>query len=415
MDVREQGQYGEGHPFHAVPLAYSQLELNAARLIPNPWVAIVVLDSGSGDTLGERAAARLQALGYRDVSVLRGGAAAWQAAGYTLFKGVHVPSKTFGELVEINNHTPLISASDLKLKIDRGDDVVILDGRSRGEYAKMNIPGAICCPNAELPYRLHRLAPRRETTVVVNCAGRTRSIIGAQSLVNLGVDHPVFALENGTQGWYLNDFSLENQSDRFYPEVCASDAALESLRPKAASLAQACNVQHTTASQLEKWLEDPSRTTYFFDVRTPEEFMAGTAPGAVHAEGGQLLQGTDLYIAVRHARVVLHDTDGIRAPLVGSWLFQMGYDVFLLPSTEPQIPLTDTARLQEAIVKTPAVKLAAVEIRELQASVNLLDLRPSLVYRAEHLRGQSGQPGLAFALKSMPWIKAANPGTETSF
>lgn len=179
VDVREQGQYGEGHPFHAVPLAYSQLELNVARLIPNPWVAVVVIDSGCGDTLGARAAARLQALGYRHVRVLRGGAAAWAEAGYTLFKGVHVPSKTFGELVEIHSHTPLISAADLKLKIERGDDVVILDGRPRGEYTKMNIPGAVCCPNAELPYRLHQLAPHKETTVVVNCAGRTRSIIGA--------------------------------------------------------------------------------------------------------------------------------------------------------------------------------------------------------------------------------------------
>jgi hypothetical protein len=31
----------------------------------------------------------------------------------------------------------------------------------------------------------------------VNCAGRTRSIIGTQSLINAGVPNPVTALRNG--------------------------------------------------------------------------------------------------------------------------------------------------------------------------------------------------------------------------
>jgi len=37
-----------------------------------------------------------------------------------------------------------------------------------------------------------------ETLVVVNCAGRTRSIIGAQSLRNANVANEVMALRNGT-------------------------------------------------------------------------------------------------------------------------------------------------------------------------------------------------------------------------
>lgn len=226
LDVREQGQYGEGHPFHAVPVAYSRLELDVGRLIPNLSASIVLLDDGCGDTVAARAACRLYDIGYKNVRVLKNGADGWRAAGYTLFKGVHVPSKTFGELVEINAHTPRITPDFLKSMQERGDDFVVLDGRSRSEYTKMNIPGAFSCPNAELPYRLHRLAPDKHTTVVINCAGRTRSIIGAQSLINLGVDHPVFALENGTQGWFLKDFPLEHNSNRFYPQVSDSDTPL---------------------------------------------------------------------------------------------------------------------------------------------------------------------------------------------
>ena len=171
LDVREQGQYGEGHPFHAVNLAYSRLEFEARRLLPNPAVQIVLVDDGRGDTLALRAASRLQAMGYVNVRVLKDGTQGWRAAGYTLFKGVYVPSKTFGELVEIQCHTPRITAKDLNAMMERGDDIIVLDGRPRSEYAKMTIPGAVCCPNAELAYRLHRLAPETSTTVVVNCAG----------------------------------------------------------------------------------------------------------------------------------------------------------------------------------------------------------------------------------------------------
>lgn len=387
VDVREQGQYGEGHPFHAVPLAYSRLELDAGRLIPNFTVSVVLLDDGGGDTLGLRAADRLQAMGYQQVRVLKDGASGWRAAGYTLFKGVHVPSKTFGELVETTCHTPRITPEALKFMMARGDDVVVLDGRSRGEYAKMNIPDAVCCPNAELAYRLHRLAPDKRTTVVVNCAGRTRSIIGAQSLINLGAGHPIFALENGTQGWYLKDYPLERNSNRFYPEVFPADLPLQAVRQKAAVLAQACGVKAATADQLQRWRHDHSRTTYFFDVRTPEEFKAGSAHDAMHAEGGQLLQGTDLYIGVRHARVVLYDTDGIRAPLIGSWLRQMGYEVCLLEAAESLTVQNAQVASSQAVDLPPLVELSPAQLRAMDGAVQIVDLRSSMDFRAGHLRG----------------------------
>jgi rhodanese-related sulfurtransferase len=387
VDVREQGQYGGGHPFHAVPLAYSRLELDVGRLIPNLAVNIVLVDDGCGDTLASRAACRLQAMGYQQVRVLMDGASGWRSAGYTLFKGVHVPSKTLGELVEINSHTPRISCEALKVMIERGDDVVVLDGRSRSEYEKMNIPGAVCCPNAELAYRLHRLAPDRSTTIVVNCAGRTRSIIGAQSLINLDPGHRIFALENGTQGWNLKDYPLENNSSRFYPEVDVADTELENVREKAAVLAHDYGLNTATADQLQSWRRDYSRTTFFFDIRTPEEFKAGSAIGAIHAEGGQLLQNTDLYIGVLHARVVLYDTDGIRAPLIGSWLSQMGYEVCLLGNSEspseqyPQLASYQTVDIQLLDELGPS------HLRELDGRVHIVDLRSSMDFRSGHIKG----------------------------
>jgi rhodanese-related sulfurtransferase len=152
FDVREHGQYGEGHPFYAVPLPWSRLELDLERLAPRPGVRMVLLDDGDG--VAQRAAARAQALGYSNVQVLDGGAPAWKQAGFQLFAGVNVPSKTFGELVEHACDTPRITAEELVAMKARGEDFVIVDGRPWSEYRKMNIPGGICCPNGELALRI---------------------------------------------------------------------------------------------------------------------------------------------------------------------------------------------------------------------------------------------------------------------
>jgi rhodanese-related sulfurtransferase len=208
IDVSEHGQYGSGHPFFAVSLPYSRFELGLAALVPNPAVRLVLCDQGDG--VAVRAAARAAAEGYYQLHILDGGKEAWRRAGYALYAGVNVPSKTFGELVAHERRTPCISAAAVQAMRDARDNFVIVDGRPFAEYRKMSIPGAICCPNGELALRIEEIAPDPGTKIVVNCAGRTRSIIGAQTLLDLGIPNQVFALENGTQGWYLAGLELEH-------------------------------------------------------------------------------------------------------------------------------------------------------------------------------------------------------------
>src|SRR6202162_1294179 len=222
LDVREAGQFGEGHPFFATPLPYSRLEIDAPRLVPRPDTRIVLLDDGTqadNEGVAVLAGHRLHALGYTNVSVLRDGARGWQAAGYTLFKGVNLPSKTFGELVEHACETPHLSSEELAALIEEGKTHALFDGRTLDEHRKMTIPGAIPVPNGELAYRIGTLVADPATPIVIHCAGRTRSIIGAQTLRNLGVPNPVIALENGTQGWALAGLTLEHGSKRRYPEA----------------------------------------------------------------------------------------------------------------------------------------------------------------------------------------------------
>ncbi|MBP0624054.1 rhodanese-like domain-containing protein [Cupriavidus consociatus] len=403
FDVREHGQYGEGHPFYAVPLPYSRLELDVGRLAPRTDARVVLADDGDG--VAPAAATALARLGYSQVFVLDGGMPAWQAAGYTLFAGVNVPSKTFGELAEHHYNTPRVSASELAAMLTSPDAPVVLDGRPAGEFRKMNIPGAICCPNGELAYRLRDLVPDTGTPIVINCAGRTRSIIGAQSLINFGVANPVYALENGTQGWYLNDLRLEHGGTARYPDN-TSPRGLDAARDAAQALAARFDVPHIPPAQAASWLADDTRTTFLCDVRTAEEFAALTLPGAQHTPGGQLMQATDQYVGVRRARLVLFDADGVRAPVVASWLRQMGHDAVVLEGgLQAGLSGVKAARGPHADVTAPSTVTAAQLAAGLRdRSMLALDLRGSMAFRAGHIADSrwSVRPRLAQDLAGVP-------------
>lgn len=383
LDVREAGQFGEAHLFHAVPLPYSRLEADIERLVPNAATRLVLVDDGASDLAG-KAALRAAALGYTNVAVLDGGTSGWKSAGYNLFAGVNVPSKAFGELIEHADHTPHVSATELRARVARGENLVIVDGRPFTEYRKMNIPGSLCCPNGELALRIGAIAPDPRTTIVVNCAGRTRSIIGAQTLIEAGVPNRVYALENGTQGWFLAGFDLEHGSTRKYP-----DATTGAAQANAAAFAHRHGVTAVSAATAAAWLADPIRTTYLFDVRTPEEFAAGHLAGSQHAPGGQLVQATDQWVGVRGARLLLMDSDGVRAPMAAAWLHRMGHDAHVLAGGV-NATLEAPARLARAdavLPRLPTIAPGNLDMRLRQGGLRALVLRPSADYRREHIPG----------------------------
>ncbi|MGE5524862.1 MAG: rhodanese-like domain-containing protein [Rhodospirillaceae bacterium] len=384
LDVREAGEFGESHLLFATPLPYSRLELDIGTLVPRKSAPIVLCDDGKSG-VAQSAARRLTGMGYTHVAILQGGTAGWAAAGYNLFAGVNVPSKTFGELVEHAYHTPRITAQQLVSMKNAGDDFVILDGRPFSEYQKMNIPGGICCPNAELPYRAATLVRNPETKIIVNCAGRTRSIIGAQTLINFGVKNPVYALENGTQGWYLADLKLEHGASRKYPEDI-DPATLPGLRDSARALMERHGIETISAALAQQWLDDPSRSTYLLDVRTPEEYASGSLPGAVHAPGGQLIQATDQWVGVRNARIILVDSERVRAPVVASWLKQLGCHVYVLDGGVAA-PVRGIPAAQPLLPDVPTISAAQLNEALGSGLVSVFDLGPSMSFRKAHIPG----------------------------
>lgn len=396
VDVREEDPYAQVHPLFAVQLAASRLELDAPWRLPRQDVAIAVYDDGEG--LAEPAARRLQALGWTRVHLLAGGLDGWRRSGGELFRDVNVPSKAFGELVEHERHTPSLAAEEVKALIDQGADLVILDARREDEYRTMSIPGGTSVPGAELVLRARDLAPSPSTRIIVNCAGRTRSLIGTQTLVNAGLPNPVAALRNGTIGWTLAGLALEHgQARRFGP---ASEASRRAAHTSAQGLAERAGARRIDPRQLAAWAADPARTLYRWDVRTPEEYEAGHLPGFGSAPGGQLVQETDVFAAVRGARIVLSDgageDAGIRAPITAHWLAQMGWEVAWLDGVAPAA-LTERGPWQPpGIEAAPVAWVRPQELAQWLAAPGtaVIDVAPS----ATHVKGHI--PGACWALRS---------------
>jgi len=379
FDVREHGQYGESHLFLATSVPYSRLEYDVARLAPRKSVRLVVYDN-DGAGVSVKAAQALIQQGYRDIYLLSGGSQAWHKAGFNLFSGVNLPSKTFGELVEHQCHTPRVSAHDLmKMMVDK-EDLIILDGRPQSEFKKMSIPGAQCCPNGELAYRIKSLVENQETKIVINCAGRTRSIIGAQTLINLGIKNPIFALENGTQGWYLNDYVLDHGKVAQYSLPKVDDEMLDACK----ILVKKFDIPIISDEQFLLWKNDESRSLYLLDVRTSEEYLQNGLPGAQHAPGGQLIQAMDQFVGVRNARIVLYDSDGVRAITVASWLKQMGQEVAVLREGVKSTVSLPSIQIDHLLGLVP-IRISDLLQIDQPNTVTILDIRGSMQYRKAHL------------------------------
>ena len=388
LDAREEVPFEARHLLMAACVPLSRLEMLVDACVPRRSTRVVWCDDGEG--LAQRAAVRMASFGYTDMSVLAGGVAAWEALGYRIYSGVHVPSKAFAEVVEHKAGTPWITAEALKALIDENANIALFDSRSYEEFHVNSIPTAISVPGAELVYRFADLVPSPDTVVVVNCGGRTRSIIGAQSLINAGVQNKVVSLKNGTQAWHLSGFQVLKGSTARPPAV--SQRGHAAARAAADRVAERFGIERIDAATLARWQADSAtRTLYVFDVRTPEEYLALHISGMKNVPGGQLVQETDRHASTWGARIVLVDDDGVRAVMTAHWLKQMGWDVAALTvdmrvaggqtgSWSPRVPGLDGVMIS-------TIDADALRQRMQAGDASVVDLDWSRDFIAGHIPG----------------------------
>ncbi len=329
IDVRESGEYNSSHIPGASLIPRRRIEHIIESSVPAKNVPIVVCDDD-----GRRAplaAATLERLGYANVSVLDGGVNRWSARDYPTEWGVNVPSKDFGEKLEVVHHVPEISAEDLHERIERGDKLVILDTRTPEEYLRFCIPGGRSMPGGELALRITDIQNEidDDTTIILNCAGRTRSITGARVLQRMGIE--ALGLKNGTSGWLLAGYELENGADRVeLPSVSEEGAA--AANDYATRLAEEDGVRYLDAEALQSLMaRRDSEAVYLVDVRTDGEYTAGHIPGFAWWPGGQAVQRADDLAVVQNSTIVFCCDSRVRATVTASFYRQMGQkEVYVL-------------------------------------------------------------------------------------
>jgi rhodanese-related sulfurtransferase len=325
LDIRDPVEAERGHIAGATSLPRRRLEFRIGELVRDPATSIAVY--GGADARAELAATTLARLGYQAVGWLVGGIDGWRGAGGSLASGNNVPSKKFGERVHHRDHVPSIDADTLRRWQQEGRRLAVCDVRTPEEHRSACIPGAVSAPSFDIAQHAFDLAAAHDT-VIVHCAGRTRSIIGAQTLVELGLGN-VFALENGTMGWRLAGHALEQGSARTVGPASADSSGR--AEQAAARLAAAAGVGRLEPAALEALLAEPTRNRCVLDVRSLAEHLAGHIAGAIALPGGQAVQRADDFIAVRAAPIVLIDAHETRANLTATWLRRMGFpDVSVL-------------------------------------------------------------------------------------
>jgi len=321
LDVRERGAFERGHVFRTTTLPRRQLEFRVPGLVTAPATPIALIDADGA--LAPLAATTLGAMGYRDVRVLDGGLAAWRAAGRRVVQGLNVPSKVFGERALHEWGTPQIAPHELMRRIDKRDDLVIVDSRTFEEYHRGCIPGSISVPGGELVLRIGELVERPETTIVVHCGGRTRSYIGAESLRRMRLPNPIVALENGTMGWELAGLTLERGANRTAPAPGSKSHVQAAATAK--RVAAEDGVRSLAVDDVRRlWDARRERNVYLVDVRTADEYEADHVAGSIWAPGGQAVQATDDYFAVRGASYVFICDGFVRSVMTAAWFTRMG-------------------------------------------------------------------------------------------
>ena len=324
IDIREAGEYNSSHIPGSSLISRRHLESQMWEAVPHLDVPVVVCDDDQ--RRADLAAAALENLGYTNVSALAGGLNLWVSRDLGSEWGTNVLSKDFGEKMEVVHHVPEIDAEDLHARIERGDKLVILDTRTPEEYQRFCIPGGRSVPGGELALRITDITRDLDddTTVIVNCAGRTRSIIGTRMLQRMGVTNAL-GLKNGTSGWVLAGYQLETGADRVgLPEP--SEDGTSAAEAYATRLATEDGVAFLTAGELQDMMaRAASEPIYFIDVRTQGEYEAGHIPGFRWFPGGQAVQRCDDVAVVHNCPVVFCCDGTARATFTASWYRQLGF------------------------------------------------------------------------------------------
>ncbi len=363
-----------GHWFGSTNVPLSVLSTEIARLVPDRSFPIHLLDCQ--DAASAAAADRLSELGYD--SVIRCPSSLPDSYGEGFVKGEYVWSKAFGEVVAHTAGLPEVTPADY---LARHGEARLFDVRPTAEYRLFTIPDSSSLPNSLLLANMDALKNTGEP-VLLHCAGRTRSIIGACTLKAAGYDGPYAIFRGGTQAWQLDGLEREFDADRVFAKESADpEPAREFLRKWHIGFQQVDNAELAT-------FVAEHRDEHLFDVSDDAAMGQLLNHGITRISGTNLIQQTDRSIARYHVPVNLFDTgSGSRAAFAAYWLRCMGFTVRVVYLSEP----LHNKSAEQAGLENPGLSHTVLSVNQLlndlEDSAPVIDFRPSSDYGQAHLNG----------------------------
>lgn len=334
IDVRERDEYVKGQIYGASQISLPVLSEISCRQLPVKDIPIYLYSNH--ESRAGKAAAYLEAEGYTDVHVLKGGFTAYTEAGLPVVSGIHVRSKVQGEIIaELDGDVKFLTAEELHDQRVK-EKLLIVEVRPPEETEITgSIPGAIHIPGFELPLYMEDLKNSGKE-IILTCAGRTRGIVATATIGRLGLGK-VRNLKYGTLGWRLAGYDLQ-PVERYQgkPSERSKEAANLAARELAVreeiafiSVEELQDFLHSHASVYQRdddgFSEGGNRTIYYLDVRQKEDFTQnGHIGGFQSFPGGQAVQNTDDVLTVKGAEIIFVCEDETRSILTAYWYKKMG-------------------------------------------------------------------------------------------
>ena len=327
IDVRDWGEFALGQIPGTNCVPRGSLEKYISVLVPKTDThTVLYCDTGQRST---RAAASLETLGYTNVSVLDGGITAWTAAGYETLHGWSLRGKIYGERLQVEEDIPEMTAEELHARLDRGERLPIFDTRTEPEFQTAHLPGAYCAPGGQLALIAPEVAQDKSQTIVTNCAGRTRSLLGAHTLRRMGFSN-VYALKGGTGAWRIAGYTQELEKGDGAPVPWISETSISTCKQFAEQIVQEDGISSIIPQDLHARQEN-GKLLYLLDVRLLSEYQAGHIPGALFCPGTQVALLVESLVGVKNAPIITTCADRARAIIAASLLKGTGYpDVSVL-------------------------------------------------------------------------------------
>ena len=99
------------------------------------------------------------------------------------------------------------TVDDVKARLDRGDNFLLVDVREENEYAKDHLPKAIHLGKGIIERDIEERVPDPATPLVLYCGGGYRSALAADNLQKMGYTN-VLSMDGGIRGWREKNFPL---------------------------------------------------------------------------------------------------------------------------------------------------------------------------------------------------------------